>query len=138
MNNYLKDIDDVLNEGKIKNKFKKVNMTLFNKYVKGELRTWKLEYPTIAERNEIIARKFLFMLAEINNLEIQDVEFANADKKPDKYFQMRIYCNKGIIIYSCFVVVVKNSVDIKESLVEILDYDYELIERIYSGPDYMN
>lgn len=104
----------------------------FNRAIKDEYRIISMEYANVSDINEYISRKFIgeYIVLSLNT-EAYDIILKNSVKKPKNNFQYEVYLNDGNILWISFIYVDDNGVvDIDRSNIELLNSDYDLIEKI--------
>lgn len=105
----------------------------FNRKIKKErLKDWKSDYDNDPkEINEMVARWFMYMIAKDLFKGVEEIDFENESKKPEDYFQMRMYIGPFVIDTSPFIYVDnKHRVVLAKTEIEILDDNYDTIAKI--------
>ena len=102
----------------------------FNKMMKKNwIPQFKIEYNNdVSEINEMVARHYLYSIAEKYYGGVNEIEFANQSKNPKNHFQMNMYLGEKILSTNPFIYVDdKHNVILKKTKVEVLNDNYDTI-----------
>ena len=124
------NFEQILN--KIKG-YKLFSIKEFNKKMAEEwIPMWKTEYENdVAKINELVARNFLYELAQELVGGVQEIDFRNEGKNPVNHFQMEMYLGNIILQTAPFIYVDNNhKVVSKRTQIEILNNDYDTIKKL--------
>lgn len=105
----------------------------FNKKMAEEsIPMWKTEYENdVAKINEMVARHFLYELAQELVGGVEEIDFRNKGKNPVNHFQMEMYLGNIILQTVPFIYVDNNhKVISKRTQIEILNNDYDTIKKL--------
>ena len=107
---------------------KDFNIKMANEWVP----MWKTEYENdVAKINEMVARHFLYELAQELVGGVEEIDFRNKGKNPVNHFQMEMYLGNIILQTVPFIYVDNNhKVISKRTQIEILNNDYDTIKKI--------
>lgn len=128
----VKDVINKLIDSMSKLKYAEGGIVSFNKMMQKEwLPTYKSEYKNdISKINEMVARHYMYGIAEKHFGSVNEIDFANESKNPRNHFQMRMYIGDKILWTSPFINVDDNhKVVASKTKVELLDNDYKTIKE---------